>query len=189
MADEKEDKCRAELLELVKRLRRGDHNAFREVVQLHEPSLRAFVGRRLRTGDDNLISDVVQLVWVQVMGSLGSFSGAKPLGAFIMGVAKNVCNNEGRRMGRDRLREMKHEPEGTRSSVPEEIAAKLDVTKAIGDLPEDELEVLTLRFRDRWTLEEISEELGKPVSTVHGIVERALDKIKPLLRGWIEKQD
>ena len=72
---------------LIERARKGDLRAFGELVDAHQPSVRAFL-RRL-TGNAADADDVAQEAFARTWEVLHRFDGASTLRTFIRGVGEN----------------------------------------------------------------------------------------------------
>jgi RNA polymerase sigma-70 factor, ECF subfamily len=200
----------ADLL-LVERLLRGDENAFRELVQLHDPGLRRMA--RLYVGDA-VADDVVQDTWVTVIRGLGGFQGRSSLKTWVYGILVNVARRRAQREGRTvpfasvgsggagwdgavQLERLRHPALGLGywPSAPtwarDPAAAPLDaeirevVLHALRDLPPAQREVITLRDVEGWPGPEISDVLGISDVNRRTLLHRARVTVRAALEEYL----
>lgn len=74
-------------------------------------------------------------------------------------------------------------PEPIRSSEIVNTEEKMDLLHAIYQLDEKYKTVLLLKYYEDLTFEQIAQLLGQPIGTVKSNGKRALEKIKPMLKG------
>lgn len=73
--------------DLVRSAQLGSHQAFEEIVRLHQADVRMLTRRFM--GPGAAADDVAQDVFVQIYRSIGSYSGEGSLRAWILGIARN----------------------------------------------------------------------------------------------------
>jgi RNA polymerase sigma-70 factor (ECF subfamily) len=195
--------------ELVERLLRGDEDAFRELVRLHDGGLRRMA--RLYVADA-VADDVVQDTWVTVVRGIGGFQGRSSLKTWVYGILVNVARRRAQREGRtvpfasvgrggewagtvdlERL----HNPAlgvGYWPSAPtwarDPAAAALDaetrevVLRAVQELPPAQREVITLRDVEGWTGPEVSDVLGISDVNQRTLLHRARVTVRAALEEY-----
>ena len=187
--------------ELVARARRGDREAFDELVLRYQDRVYAMAQRMLGNRDDAL--DTAQEIFLSVYRGLDRFEGASRFSTWLYRVTVNRCRDELRRRATvkhtrpaslhaaaDRDDAAQPEPASTNPGPEEraigrEAAALLE--QAIGELPEDAREVLLLRDVEDLAYDDIAAVLEVPVGTVRSRLNRARtllrDRIRPILEG------
>ncbi len=121
--------------DLVRSAQLGSHQAFEEIVRLHQADVRMLMRRFL--GPGAAADDVAQDVFVQIYRSIRSYSGEGSLRAWILGIARN-------RIGTYFRKETKHlrnEELGIEAELQQWRLAKLDA------MPGEDLEVATAELR------------------------------------------
>jgi RNA polymerase sigma-70 factor (ECF subfamily) len=170
---------------LAARLRERDPEVLAE---LHERYGRITFGFLLRALQDRgAAEDVQQQVFLEVWerGPTYDPRRSSPV-TWIMTIARSRAI--------DHLRRRVPEPRDPATAIAaadgEAATSDLDalhdawwLAAAIADLPEDEAEVLRLRFADGLTQREIAQRLGIPLGTVKTRMVRALERVRPAVEG------
>jgi RNA polymerase sigma-70 factor (ECF subfamily) len=83
------DRPRSEPTEasLLERARRGDVDAFADLVRAHHPGVRVFLGAHLR--DPDVIDDLVQDVFLRAFDRLATLRDGTAFRAWLLGIARN----------------------------------------------------------------------------------------------------
>ena len=181
--------------ELIGSARRGEGEAIGRLIERYSPRLHRYLARL--TGEPALAEDVLQDTWLRVMDRLDHYDSARPFAVWLFRVAHNCAIDALRKQGREdmalsALEDAEGEPRELLELVPDGGPSALErlaqqelhdrVATVFAALPAHYREVLTLRFHEELSLEEIAQVLGAPLSTVKTRVVRAL----ALLRQRIE---
>jgi RNA polymerase sigma-70 factor (ECF subfamily) len=172
----------------VERAMRGDHDAFRVLVERHQNRIYGFILRMLRC-DRDTAADLTQDVFLRVFRGIATFDGSARFVAWMHRIATNVCISEYRRQragkrgrptlsldapiaGTDdlRLEPAGHEPDPSRNA--HDHHARRAVEAAIAELPEEFRHAVLLRDLQGLSYEEIGELLGVPPGTVRSRIHR-----------------
>jgi RNA polymerase sigma factor (sigma-70 family) len=147
-----------------------------------EPLLR-FV--TFRVGDREIAQDVVADTFERVLRSRARFDPRKSSEkTWIYGIALNLVRDHVRReQVAARAFERAPVPVGARRALPEMIAERDEVRRALMVLPDAEREVVALRFGADLTMPEIAKLIGEKLSTVEGRLYRGLSKLRLELNG------
>jgi RNA polymerase sigma-70 factor (ECF subfamily) len=144
-----------------------------------EPLLR-FV--TFRVGDREIAQDVVADTFERVLRSKARFDPRKSSEkTWIYGIALNLVRDHARReQVAARAFEQAVVPAGAGSNrlVPELVADRDEVRRALMVLPDAEREVVALRFGADLTMPEIAKVIGEKLSTVEGRLYRGLNKLR-----------
>ena len=181
--------------ELVASCRTGDHEAFAQLVRLHEGMVVSLAARLL--GEVEEARDVAQEVFLQVYRKLGAFEGRSSLRTWIYRIAINQCHNRRRfwrRRRRDRERSLDEAgqapvPPGETGHAASPYQATLRrerarrVQAALLDLRFEQRAVLLLREVEGLTCEEVAAALGVPEGTVKSRLSRAREAMRRKLAG------
>ncbi len=76
---------------VVEALRRGDEQAFAEVVERFHPMLRRIARGYVRT--DEAVGDVVQETWIAVLRGIDRFEGRSSLRTWVVSILVNVARS------------------------------------------------------------------------------------------------
>ena len=174
---------------LVERLKQQDEAAFNELVRLYQGRIYRLVFRML--GDRAEAEDLAQEVFVTVFKSIHGFRGDAKLSTWMYRVAANHCKNRIKYLGR-RARGQKREFDeiadahkldsatmstSVRLPRPDEVATGKEtehfIRVALGELPEEQRQLVILRDIENLTYEEIQELTGLAGGTVKSRLHRA----------------
>ncbi|MEB3103746.1 RNA polymerase sigma factor SigW [Ferviditalea candida] len=174
---------------LAKLAYNGDRNAFSELVDLYTDKIFHLANRML--GNRQEAEDIVQETFLRVYKNLGKYDPNQKFSTWIYRIATNLCI--------DRLRRRKHqysldaevadgegidwhamlasdEPGPEQRLILSEI--QLQMRKAIEALPEKYKSVVILRYLHDLSLQEISEILDIPVTTIKTRVHRGREFLR-----------
>jgi RNA polymerase sigma-70 factor (ECF subfamily) len=185
-------------LDCVRRARKGDHDAFRVLVERYQGRAFRQAVRILRSED--AARDAVQEAFVKAYTSLDRFEERSSFFTWLYRLVTNQCIDMKRREHADRRVEWREGDvleEGVLPFAPEveEAAPALPIDEvarkelrdrmatAIGQLPETTRETLLLREVDGLAYAEIAEVQGIPRGTVMSRLHYARRKLSELLRG------
>ena len=182
--------------ELVRRVKKGDRDAFDLLFSRYQHKILNLVSRYLRDPQD--VEDVAQEAFIKAFRALPRFRGESAFYTWLYRIAINTAKNHlvarSRRPpgtdvevedaeyfdGNDALRESES-PEA--ALARDQLSAEID--HAIAELPDDLRSAVTLREFDGLSYEQIAEIMDCPVGTVRSRIFRAresIDKrIEPLL--------
>lgn len=174
MADRAEQDGEASWLARV--IARDDHEAFAELVRLHQSAVRSFL-RRL-TGDDwGRADDLAQETFWRAYRHIGSYQGRGRFASWLFGIAYQLFVTDQRRR-----RGIAQVP------LPEDIPAAGDAGERLADrrtfdqlmatLRPDERAAIVLHYRHELTHPEVAEALALPLGTVKSLIRRARLKLR-----------
>lgn len=187
--------------ELVKKVQKGDQQAFNLLVLKYQSRINQLISRFVRNQAD--VEDVAQEAFIKAYRALKNFRGDSQFYTWLYRIAINTAKNHlvatGRRSpaGASIDAQEAEQYEGAyalqETATPDrEIQAEelqQTVTKAIASLPEDLRTAITLRELEGLNYEDIAMVMDCPVGTVRSRIFRAREAIdqqlKPLL-GEIE---
>jgi RNA polymerase sigma factor (sigma-70 family) len=168
---------------LVQQVRAGDTLAF-------ETLYRRLVGRiyalSLRMSRDPVrAEELTQDVFVRAWERMGSFRGESQFTTWLHRLAVNVILQSGRSKGRREAKEhLVADPEEYMARVTVEMpGTRVDLERAIAELPEGARTVLILRDVQGYKYEEIAQMQGVALGTVKAQIHRA----RKLMREKLER--
>lgn len=162
---------------LVGLARKGDMRAFGQLVDAHQPAVRAFLRRLVGNYAD--ADDLAQEAFARTWEVLDRFDGSSTLRTFICGVAFQYWRRARRSHVRRLAREDAYaELADTQTEPPARAAARLALRRAMDDLPEDQRASLALCLGQDFTHAEAAEILGLPLGTVKSHVTRGRARLQ-----------
>jgi len=171
------------MIDLVRRAREGDQDAFEGLYRAHAGRVFALCLRL--TGDRVAAEERTQDVFVRVWERLESFRGESAFSTWLHRLAVNVVLGE--RRGSDR-RERRVAPSGddpayTQAGVTPPVGLSVDLERAIAALPEGAREVFVLFDIEGYSHEEI----GTLCGIAAGTSKAQLFRARRLLREKLDR--
>ncbi len=182
--------------ELVVRVQQGDNKAFDLLVLKYQLRLSKLVSRFLRNQSD--VPDVVQEAFIKAYRALPNFRGDSAFYTWLYRIAINTAKNhlvaQSRKNPANSIDVQDAEDYGASewlkeyaSPEREALASELEATihQAMGDLPSDLREAITLREIEGLSYEDIAAVMDCPIGTVRSRIFRAREaidsKLAPIL--------
>jgi len=182
--------------ELVVRVQQGDKKAFDLLVLKYQLRVAKLVSRFLRNQSD--VPDVVQEAFIKAYRALPNFRGDSAFYTWLYRIAINTAKNhlvaQSRKSPANSIDVQDAEDYGASewlkeyaSPEREALASELETTihQAMGELPSDLREAITLREIEGLSYEEIASVMDCPIGTVRSRIFRAREaidnRLEPLL--------
>jgi RNA polymerase sigma-70 factor (ECF subfamily) len=168
--------------QMLERARAGEHRALRVMYSTYQGQVRAHLYRLL--GRDCEIDDLTQIVFARAFNALDRFQGNSTLSTWLYRITANTTHNLLRqRFRRDRVKTaLNWFNAGRGTSVQStRVEARDEAHRILQKLRPDLREVFVLYHYEGLTLQEISDILSKPVSTVGDRLTRARKKLRELV--------
>ena len=178
--------------ECVARARAGDRDALEELFRRYHRQVSAVVARVLDHPSD--VEDIVQDTFVRAFRGLASFRGEAAFSTWLCRIAINAALRRARQVQAQPalLSEMaggssEWEPadRANLEALVEQRASEREIRGAVAALPPKHRLVVSLRYFDGYTCEEIAVLLGCSVGTVWSRLYYAHRKLRALL-SWME---
>ncbi len=179
---------RSETYELVERARRGDRDAFGELVRLHQHEVYTLAVRLVR--DRELALDVSQDAFVRAWRAMPKFRGDSKFSTWMHRITVNTAwthRDKQNRIRVDPLDSMHREPESTSLDpirAGESVSASSHIEEALLDLTESVRSVVVLKDVYDWTHAEISEHLDISVTAAKVRLHRGRKQLRSALDGF-----
>jgi RNA polymerase sigma factor (sigma-70 family) len=172
------DLAREEPDTLVDLARRGNDQAFAELVSRHQSKLRNLL-RRL-SNDPALADDLAQQAFLEAWRSIKSLRSSGAFGSWLKRVAINTWLKHSR--SKDPLNTVDDKSDVPvivdRSSIDEEI----DLDRALATLSKSERLCIVLSYHQGMSHGSIAEFTGMPLGTVKSHINRGVQQLRKLLR-------
>lgn len=186
----------------------GDREAFRALVERESRAVVAVCYRVL--GNRHDAEDAAQEAFVIAYRALGTWRGEGPFGAWLARIAVRVAIRQAARqkalpeltwieppgsgtgddragvrggISEGRLASTAGGPNGDPALVLAGSERKAQMRAAVAGLPEPYREVVALRFFGELSLDEIANEIGRPIGTVKTHLRRGLVRLKVVLEA------
>jgi len=169
------------------RARAGDPRALREIYNEYHAQVRSHLFRLL--GPDCEIDDLTQIVFARAFNALRGFQGNASVGTWLYRITANTTHNLIRqRFRRDRVKvalRWFNQSQDVRRVATNPTEARDEVHRILAQIRPDLREVFVLYHYEGLTLQEISEVLDKPVSTIGDRLTRARKHIRDLVAASV----
>jgi RNA polymerase sigma factor (sigma-70 family) len=169
--------------ELVERARRGDEDAYEELVRAHQGI--AFRTAYVVAGNASDAEEAAQEGFVKAYRALGRFRPGSPFRPWLLRIVANEARNRRRSAGRRAalsLRAAVEESSGDAAPSPEGVLLageeREQLLAAINRLREEERLVIACRYFLGLSEEETAEALGVRLGTVKSRTSRALEHLR-----------
>jgi RNA polymerase sigma factor (sigma-70 family) len=169
--------------DLIGRAQRGDTHAYEELVYAHQGI--AFRTAYVIAGNAADAEDAAQDAFVKAWRALGRFREGAPFRPWLLQIVANEARNRRRSAGRRAhlaLRAATEETSGDAAPSPEasllSAEARETLLAAVNELPEDQRNVIALRFFVGLSEAEVAETLNLPTGTVKSRSARALERLR-----------
>jgi RNA polymerase sigma factor (sigma-70 family) len=167
--------------DLVARCRRGDQEAWNELVNRFSRYVYAITTRVYRLGQHDA-EDVFQDVFARTYERLDELRDDTAVRPWIGTLARRLCVDRLRAAGREQPAEEPLDPAGTDDSFAQ-LDEALAVHEGLRALPEHCGEILDRFFARDESYRDIGDALGLPPGTIASRISRCLKKLKGQLEG------
>jgi RNA polymerase sigma-70 factor (ECF subfamily) len=161
-------------IELVILCKDGHKEMFNELVRRYYKPIFSYVFAKVM--DKHMSEDVVQEVFLAAYNSLSRIENPSSFSAWHNSIARNQLSMK--------LRDLRKTPVGagaldTRQDVSDERIERISrLREAFSMLPEEHQQILSMRFHNNMSCQEIARTLGKPLGTVTSTITRAYKALK-----------
>lgn len=184
---------------LMVRYKRGDRNAFAELVRRYQRPLYNFSLRYVSNGDS--AKEITQEAFLRIVKRCGDFKHESRFSTWIFSITRNLCIDELRKQKHrnhpslddpgPRLDPLVQRVDGGRRNLDGESGAadnelRSGILKAVDSLPDDQREVFLLRQLGGIPFAEIARITETPENTVKSRMRYALERLKQELCEYEE---
>ncbi|WP_273853857.1 RNA polymerase sigma factor SigW [Guptibacillus spartinae] len=178
---------------IVLKVRKGDHNAFGELVELYKDRVFALTYRML--GNRQEAEDVAQEAFIRAYTNIDRYQIDRKFSTWLYRIATNLSIDRMRKKKPDYYLDAEvagtegltmYSQVSTEEPLPEEEVVSLEaqegIHQAILSLPAKYRSAITLKYIQELSLKEISEILDLPVGTVKTRIHRGREALRKQLR-------
>jgi RNA polymerase sigma-70 factor (ECF subfamily) len=166
---------------LVGLARRGDRDAFAELVRRRQSTVRNLMRRFC--GDPALADDLAQQVFLKMWLNLRKLKKTEAFGAWLRRVAVSVWLQHLRK--KDALRGA-GELSGTESSRHANAGVAMDLDRALAQLPPRERLCVVLSYNEGMSHREIADATELPLGTVKSHIRNGAQSLQQLLSAYLD---
>ena len=183
-------------IRLMEKVRAGDMDAFRELVEMHQQRVIGTVARMI--GDHNEAEDLSQQIFVRVWKSAPRWEPTAKFTTWLYTILRNLVFNECRRRARHKTTSLDaatddadHPQQFADGNVKSPDATMLDeemqdaIERSIQELPEAQRMAVIMRRYQDVSYEEIGEVLELTVPAVKSLLFRARTELREKLRKYL----
>jgi RNA polymerase sigma-70 factor, ECF subfamily len=181
--------------DLVDRCRKGDDDAWRDLVDRFGPRVYAIAYHFTLKRED--AEELSQEIFLKLFENLHRYDGGFPLVAWVLSVSRNLCIDRYRRRKREKSFRFVSDEAVTALLKAEDDPANAALRKertqmlfsALAEIPEDLAEILILRDLNGLAYDEIGKALDLPEGTVKSRLFRARAEVARKIRERHEKRN
>lgn len=165
--------------DLIKRTKKGDKNAFTELIQSIQNDLFRIARTRLDDNDD--INDAIQNTMIKVYKNINKLKRDEKFKSWTIKILINECNQIYKtKSKKERLSKKIDKECGMRNenNILNNVNSKMDFELIIENLEYDERLIVTLFYNSGYSTQDISEILNMNINTVKSKLLRVKQKIK-----------
>lgn len=164
--------------DLAVRLADGDEAALEELLRRYQRPLGAFLGRRTAGRD---VEDLFQETWLRVVRSSTRFDRRRRFSTWLFQIAANLCRDWWRKNQRASAEAGEEAADPARPA--ERSLDRITADALLETLPDEQREVLILRYYHDMSEAEIAEILDCPRGTVKSRAHNALARLGAYVKG------
>ena len=174
-------------LQEVRRARRGDSDAFAQLVRSIQRPIYGICLRLLRS--DAEAAEVAQEAFLRAYQNLQRYDESRPFDLWVMAIARNLCLDILRRRSRMTTEDVEEHanqlPSGEATVEQKAIdkQEKKSLEDAMGTLSADDREVLALYYVQRRTTKEIALVMNVAPGTIMARLFRAREKLRKVMQA------
>jgi len=157
--------------ELASRVAGGDEAALAELLRRYERGLASFLHRQTGGRD---VEDLFQEIWLRVVRHADRFDPSRKFSTWMFQIAVNLARDWHRRPPPEPV---EHTDQASTPPGSDRSDAGIDAARLLAALPEQQREVIVLRYYHDLREEDVAEVLGVPRGTVKSRAHNALKKL------------
>ena len=158
-------------------MRESKNEIFKEIYEVNFTYVYSFIFSRV-AGNKDAIEDIVQETFISAMKTFDNFKGTSSYRTWLCGVAKNkILNYYRKNLAKDKINysdDLNYIKGDTDiESIIINSESRINILKTLGKLKPIYTYVITLKYLDDYSINEIAEILCKTPKAIDGILQRA----------------
>ena len=170
--------------ELVDRARKGDNEAFEDLVRMYQEGLYRYLCRLSGNGEDAM--ELTQSSFVKAYLSIGRFRGESSFKTYLYRIATNTWRNTVRNRGKRRSIDIDEVSIASGDNPHDDVVRNQESIRfwsLVEELPARQKEALTLRIREGYPFEEVADIMGCSTGSAKASYHHAVGKLKNAIEG------
>jgi len=152
-----------------------DPARFAELYEIHFERVYAFITRRV--GNRDVAEDLTADVFHKALANLNRFEWrGVPFGAWLLRIAVNAVVDRSKRSGRELA--VDDPPELSTQPGLEQVEDRARLYRLVNQLPEDQKQVVVLRFAEQKSIREIAQQLRRSEGAIKQLQFRGLQTLR-----------
>jgi len=152
-----------------------DPARFAELYEIHCERVYAFITRRV--GNRDVAEDLTADVFHKALANLNRFEWrGVPFGAWLLRIAVNAVVDRSKRSGRELA--VDDPPELSTQPGLEQVEDRARLYRLVNQLPEDQKQVVVLRFAEQKSIREIAQQLRRSEGAIKQLQFRGLQTLR-----------
>jgi RNA polymerase sigma-70 factor (ECF subfamily) len=152
-----------------------DAAGFAELYEIHFERVYAFIARRV--GDRDAAEDLTSDVFHKALANLKRFEWrGVPFGAWLLRIAVNAIVDRSKRQGREIA--VDDPPELSTQAGLGQVEDRARLFRLVDGLPEDQRQVVVMRFAEQKSIKEVAAQLGRSEGAVKQLQFRGLQNLR-----------
>ena len=170
---------------LIRKIKSGDTGALGELIQKYYSDIYAYCFRRLGYKSD--AQDVTQEVFLHFCRNFDNYTQKGKCKNYLYIIAHNLCINTMQKQIPIPLDEIESENPSNKNVIENKIEAADCIKTALNKLPEDQKEVIILRFYHDFKLKDIAQIMNSGLSVTKYRLNHGLKTLSKLLskEDWL----
>lgn len=173
--------------ELIERIKQGEEQYLNVLIEKHYESIRKYC--YWKTGHTETAQDITQETFYRFFRHFGQYSHAGKCRAYLYTIARNLCADYYLAKRKYSTEELAESDGGEMPSMEEAVGSQLDVDQLLADLPQEQQELLLLRFSYDLKYREIAEITGINLCLVQYRVKRGLSTLRKKLERSVNDEE
>ena len=165
--------------ELVNRARRGDNEAFEDLVRMYQEPLYRYLCRLSGNGEDAM--ELTQSSFVKAYISIGRFRGESSFKTYLYRIASNTWRNTVRDRSKRINVDIDQVPVSSADNPHSDMVRDQEQQKfwsLVEELPARQKEALTLRVKEGYQFDEVARIMGCTTGSAKASYHHAVGKLK-----------
>jgi len=172
-------------VKLITACQNGDKQAFNELITLYYPYVSKFLIKL--TKDETITEDIVQETFLKLIRSIENFDihGKAAFSTYLVTIARN-CYIDQIRKDKHVILNIDGQEIADKWSLEDKVLKDIEITEAfqlLETLPQEQAEVIRLKYLEQMTLAEIAEKLDTQPKTIKSRIHEGMKKIRKGLIG------